>query len=113
MFVSHRLSSATTANKIVVLNNGTIEEIGNHSELMKLRGEYYKLFSTQARRYHAPIEDEIPPHSCVRDQMTEAMAIAHRKGNLGDRRLRIKKLLLFGKNQDMKILIKKENFLSQ
>lgn len=61
IFVSHRLSSATTANKIVVLNNGTIEEIGSHSELMKSRGEYYKLFSTQARRYQAPIEDEMPP----------------------------------------------------
>ncbi len=51
VFVSHRLSSATTANKIVVLNNGTIEEIGTHSELMKAKGEYYKLFSTQAKRY--------------------------------------------------------------
>lgn len=67
IFVSHRLSSATTANKIVVLNNGTIEEIGNHSELMRAHGEYYKLFSTQARRYRASMEDEPsfhgrPPH---------------------------------------------------
>ena len=52
IFVSHRLSSATTANKIVVLNNGTIEEIGTHAELMKSGGEYYKLFSTQAKRYN-------------------------------------------------------------
>lgn len=51
VFVSHRLSSATTADKIVVLNNGTIEETGTHSELMEARGEYYKLFSTQAKRY--------------------------------------------------------------
>lgn len=66
IFVSHRLSSATTANKIVVLNNGTIEEMGNHAELMKAHGEYYKLFSTQAKRYHTPIEDEMPPHPPVR-----------------------------------------------
>ena len=52
IFVSHRLSSATTANKIVVLNNGTIEETGTHAELMKAGGEYYKLFSTQAKRYN-------------------------------------------------------------
>ena len=52
IFVSHRLSSATTADKIVVLNNGTIEEIGTHAELMKAGGEYYKLFSTQAKRYN-------------------------------------------------------------
>ena len=53
IFVSHRLSSATTADKIVVLNNGTVEEIGTHAELMKAGGEYYKLFSTQAKRYNA------------------------------------------------------------
>ena len=51
VFVSHRLSSAITASKIIVLKNGTIEEIGNHAELMKKHGEYYKLFSTQAKRY--------------------------------------------------------------
>lgn len=51
IFVSHRLSSATTASKIVVLKNGKVEEIGNHRELMEKRGEYYKLFSTQAKRY--------------------------------------------------------------
>ena len=54
IFVSHRLSSATTANKIVVLNNGTVEEIGTHAELMQAGGEYYKLFSTQAKRYQTP-----------------------------------------------------------
>ena len=56
IFVSHRLSSATTANKIVVLNNGTVEEIGTHAELMRAHGEYYKLFSTQAKRYQAPAD---------------------------------------------------------
>lgn len=51
IFVSHRLSSATTADKIVVLEYGKILEIGNHSELMELKGKYHKLFSTQAKRY--------------------------------------------------------------
>ena len=51
IFVSHRLSSATVANKIVVLENGRIIEQGNHSELMALGGHYYELFSTQAKRY--------------------------------------------------------------
>lgn len=61
VFVSHRLSSATTANKIVVLNNGTVEEIGNHTELMAAHGEYYKLFSTQAKRYQTAPEQDRPP----------------------------------------------------
>ncbi len=51
IFVSHRLSSATTADKIVVLEYGKILEIGNHSQLMELKGKYHKLFSTQAKRY--------------------------------------------------------------
>ena len=51
VFVSHRLSSATVANKIVVLENGSIVETGTHDELMRAHGEYYRLFSTQAKRY--------------------------------------------------------------
>lgn len=60
IFVSHRLSSATTANKIIVLNHGTVEETGTHAELMSARGEYYKLFSTQAKRYQSPAAHSEP-----------------------------------------------------
>ena len=51
IFVSHRLSSATVASKIVVLEYGTIIEEGNHRALMQKQGRYYELFSTQAKRY--------------------------------------------------------------
>lgn len=51
IFVSHRLSSATTADVIFVLDNGELVECGPHSELMKNKGVYYKLFTTQAGRY--------------------------------------------------------------
>ena len=51
IFVSHRLSSATTASKIIVLENGTVAEEGTHRELMDKRGKYYELFTTQAKRY--------------------------------------------------------------
>ena len=51
IFVSHRLSSATVASLIVVLENGQVVESGNHKELMALGGKYYELFSTQAKRY--------------------------------------------------------------
>ncbi len=51
IFVSHRLSSATVASKIIVLQNGEIIEEGNHAELMRAGGHYYELFSTQAKRY--------------------------------------------------------------
>ena len=51
IFVSHRLSSATVATKIVVLEYGRLIEEGTHKELMDKKGRYYELFSTQARRY--------------------------------------------------------------
>lgn len=64
IFVSHRLSSATTADKIIVLKDGQLIEEGNHAELMRANGEYCRLFSTQAKRYIAPIDDyEINPEN--------------------------------------------------
>ncbi len=52
-FVSHRLSSATIATKILVLDGGRLTEVGNHAELMRAKGTYYELFTTQASRYLA------------------------------------------------------------
>ncbi len=51
VFVSHRLSSATSASKIVVIDGGEIAEVGSHAELMAKKGKYHELFSTQAKRY--------------------------------------------------------------
>ena len=51
IFVSHRLSSATIADRILVLENGCLVEQGNHQELLALQGKYSTLFNTQAKRY--------------------------------------------------------------
>lgn len=51
IFVSHRLSSATIASKIVVLDHGRLIEEGTHRVLMEKNGTYAKLFRTQASRY--------------------------------------------------------------
>ncbi len=62
IFVSHRLSSAVIASKIIVMKNGRLSEEGTHRELMEAHGEYYTLFSTQAKRYiegGRDMEDEI------------------------------------------------------
>jgi ABC-type multidrug transport system fused ATPase/permease subunit len=67
IFVSHRLSSAVTAGKIVVISGGVLSECGTHEELMARRGEYYELFTTQAKRYleggrDIEVEEEERPH---------------------------------------------------
>jgi len=72
LFVSHRLSSATVANKIIVLDGGTVAELGDHTALMRARGKYYELFSAQAKRYISTAEEGLiaeedmeearPPH---------------------------------------------------
>ena len=69
IFVSHRLSSATVASKIAVLEYGKLIEEGDHRQLMAKRGRYYELFSTQAKRYvtegEAVLEDvpeNVRPH---------------------------------------------------
>ena len=51
IFVSHRLSSATIASQVIVLENGMLIERGTHKELMALGGKYAELFNTQAQRY--------------------------------------------------------------
>ncbi|MBR5220651.1 MAG: ABC transporter ATP-binding protein [Clostridia bacterium] len=78
LFVSHRLSSATVANKIIVLDGGTVAEMGDHATLMRARGKYYELFSAQAKRYISTAEEGLiaeedmeevhPPHRDPKNQ---------------------------------------------
>lgn len=45
--VAHRLSTVKNADQIIVLDKGKIVEQGNHNELTKKRGAYYKLVKNQ------------------------------------------------------------------
>ncbi len=47
IIVAHRLSTARDADKIIVLNRGQVIETGNHAELMRLQGFYYRLNQLQ------------------------------------------------------------------
>lgn len=58
IFVSHRLSSATSADKIIVLDGGELVEEGRHAELMAKGGRYSELFTTQAKHYVEAVEDK-------------------------------------------------------
>lgn len=50
-YISHRLSSATRSDKILVFAKGRLAESGTHDELMELCGEYCKMFTLQASGY--------------------------------------------------------------
>lgn len=50
-YISHRLSSATRSDKILVFAKGKLIESGTHDELMELEGEYCKMFTLQASGY--------------------------------------------------------------
>lgn len=47
LVVAHRLSTVVDADKIVVLKNGQIIEVGTHLELLKKKGYYFNLYKTQ------------------------------------------------------------------
>jgi ATP-binding cassette subfamily B protein len=47
LVVAHRLSTIQNSDQIVVLQHGEIVEIGNHQELLKKRGFYYRLYQLQ------------------------------------------------------------------
>jgi ATP-binding cassette subfamily B multidrug efflux pump len=45
--IAHRLSTIKNATCIMYVDGGNIKEMGNHEELMKLKGSYYELFMSQ------------------------------------------------------------------
>ena len=51
IIISHRLSGIVMADKILVLEQGTIVEQGTHKELMELNGRYAVLYNLQAEKY--------------------------------------------------------------
>ena len=50
IIISHRLSSVRKADKIYVLDEGSVQENGSHEELMKKKGRYYRLFEEQVKK---------------------------------------------------------------
>ena len=51
IFISHRLSSAVLADRVVLMEGGEIAECGTHGELMEKNGRYAAMFRRQAENY--------------------------------------------------------------
>lgn len=51
VLISHRFSTARLADRILVLQNGELLELGTHEELLQRKGRYAELFELQARGY--------------------------------------------------------------
>ena len=47
--IAHRLSTIKKADRILVIEDGKIAEMGTHSELLRLRGKYHQLYTRQFR----------------------------------------------------------------
>ena len=62
--IAHRLSTVRRADRIVVLENGAISDIGSHEDLMKKLGTYRRLYDLQfvdlepARQSAAPVGND-------------------------------------------------------
>ncbi|OQY22327.1 MAG: hypothetical protein B6I34_06100 [Anaerolineaceae bacterium 4572_32.1] len=56
--IAHRLSTIKRADRILVIQDGRITEMGTHAELLRARGHYYRLYTQQFRRQ---LEQKLDP----------------------------------------------------
>ena len=57
ILISHRFTNVSLADKIIVLNKGTVVESGTHDELMEKKGTYFTMFTKQSSRFIGKTED--------------------------------------------------------
>ncbi len=55
--IAHRLSTIKRADRILVIENGQIAEMGSHAELLRLGGKYYQLYTRQFRNQMEEVYD--------------------------------------------------------
>ena len=57
--IAHRLSTLKNADRLIVLDKGSIVEVGTHKELIDKKGYYYELVNAQYMTYQKKAEDDL------------------------------------------------------
>ena len=57
MVISHRLENVVASDVIYYMEDGRIKEVGNHQDLMKLKGGYEQLYTTQKLLERGALDD--------------------------------------------------------
>ena len=65
ILISHRFSTVRHADRICVLEQGRVVELGTHDELMALGGRYRTMFDLQAQRFHLPEEEGVTTYDAL------------------------------------------------
>ena len=58
ILISHRFSTVRHADRIAVIEDGAVAELGSHDELMELHGRYWTMFTLQAQRFATGTPEE-------------------------------------------------------
>jgi ABC-type multidrug transport system fused ATPase/permease subunit len=58
ILISHRFNTVRHVDRIAVVDDGKVVELGSHDELLALRGRYWRMFSLQAERFAAGTPEE-------------------------------------------------------
>jgi ABC-type multidrug transport system fused ATPase/permease subunit len=70
ILVSHRFSTVRQADRICVLEQGRVVELGSHDELMALGGRYREMFDLQAQRFAAGLAADAEDAEVTYDVLT-------------------------------------------
>jgi ATP-binding cassette subfamily B protein len=71
--IAHRLSTIRRADRILVIEDGAIREMGSHAELIRRRGKYYELYT---RQFRDELEREYDPFAAPAEPRGKMAAVA-------------------------------------